>query len=241
MPYIPPLEAHLETSVDFSDFNDTTVNKSIKADTSNALVSIVTVGAWNFLITVGLAVPVASFVESFKHEPTLKNDGTWVWEYSLVGNYSTYTAKLNGKLNGSKVNWEMYISKTGFGAFTDFLWYKGESNAENTSGEWTLYDNPTNAKELLEITWSDDKNGNAEITYLNIVPSGPENGGYIHYGKNNNSPYNAFYNIYNKGKDNHTIIEWNRTSKEGRVQDFKYFNNNNWHCWNSQWLNVNCE
>ena len=229
--------------MDFSDFEDTSSNKSIQSDTTyaNAFYSILNVGAWNTVITIGLAVPVASFVESFKHEPELSEDGTWIWSYSFNVGFSTYTAELHGKLNSTKVNWEMYISKTGFGAFSDFLWYKGESNVDNTSGEWTLYDNPTSGKELLGITWSDDNNGTAEIKYMNIVPSGAENGGFIHYGKNTNTNYNAFYDIFNKGLNNHTMIEWNRTSKEGRVQDQNHFNNADWHCWNSQGMDIICE
>lgn len=229
--------------MDFSDFQDTTTSKSIQGDTtySNALFSIINVGAWNTVLSIGLAVPVASFVESFKHEPEFTEAGDWVWTYSFNVGFSTYTAELHGKLNSTKVNWEMYISKTGFGAFTDFLWYKGESKLDNKSGEWTLYDNPTNAKELLQITWSDDQNGTAEIKYMNIVPNGLENGGFIHYGKNNDAPYNAFYDIYNKGLNNHTLIEWSRTTKEGHVQDQKHFNNSDWHCWNSQWMDIVCE
>ena len=60
-----------------------------------------------------------------------------------------------------------------------------------------------------------------------------ENGGYINYGITNETPYNAFYDIYNKGQDNHTNIEWNRTTKEGRVKDAQHFLDAVWHLWDS--------
>lgn len=240
-----PLQLPPEGSfiMDFSDFKDTSTTKSTKGDTTyqNVAFSVVNVGVWNFLITVGMAVPVAAFVESFKHEPSQDKEGWWNWTYSFNVGVATYTANLKGKRNDSKINWEMYISKTGFGAFTDFLWYTGESNVDNTSGKWILYEKPTNASQMLQITWSDDKNGTADIKYENIIPNGAENGGYINYGKNTNEPFNRFYDIFNKGKNNHTNIEWNKESKEGRVMDPIHFSDNSWHCWTSEGVDIVCE
>ena len=58
---------------------------------------------------------------------------------------------------------------------------------------------------MIGIEWHrDTEAGTADIKYTNIVPGGPENGGYIHFGVTGGYPHDAFYDIYNKGKENHT-------------------------------------
>jgi hypothetical protein len=47
------------------------------------------------------------------------------------------------------------------------------------------------------------------------------------------TPYDAFYDIYNAGRDNHTNIEWNLDEKYGRVKDPFHFGDEDWHCWNN--------
>ncbi|HBF87866.1 MAG TPA: hypothetical protein DDX39_04410 [Bacteroidales bacterium] len=243
-PDLPPDGSFVMDFSDFASSNKSALNITDSTDTTygNFAYSVINVGVWNAIITVGLAVPVAAFVESFNHEPELNDDDWWVWSYSFDVWAATYTAELHGKVENNKVNWEMYISKTGFGAFTDFLWFKGESDVDNTSGEWTLYNKPTDASELLEITWEAASDGSAaNIKYMNIVPDGPENGGYIQYGKTTDVNYDAFYDIYNKGLENYTKITWNRNTKAGKVQDSNFFADEDWHCWDTAFIDVECE
>lgn len=243
-PDLPPSGSFVMDFSDFQNTNKSLMNLTDSTDTTygNFAFSVINVSVWNAIITVGLAVPVAAFVESFNHEPELNDEGWWVWTYSFDVWSATYTAKLHGKLENNTVNWEMYISKTGLGSFTDFLWYTGESNLENTSGSWILYNKPTDATELLEITWEAESDGSAaSIKYENVVPNGPENGGYIEYGKTTDVNYDAFYDIYNKGKDNLTSIKWNRESKAGTVKDIDFFADEEWHCWNAEFIDVTCE
>ena len=72
---------------------------------------------------------------------------------------------------------------------------------------------------------------NGDIKYTNIEPGGAENGGYIFYGKTTDTTYDAYYHIYNKGQDNLTEIEWNLTSKAGRIKDEKHYSDTDWHYW----------
>ena len=46
-------------------------------DRSNWSYAALNVGFWNIVGVVGLAVPVASFVESFKHSPVQQPDNSW--------------------------------------------------------------------------------------------------------------------------------------------------------------------
>jgi hypothetical protein len=190
------------------------------------------VAVWNTIIRVGLAVPVASFVESFHHKPALQDDGTWIWSYNVTVGAVKYTAKLHGKIVDANVNWAMYISKAG--EYTDFNWYSGTSHLSGDHGNWTLMNSPANPEPLLQINWNYDKaTDTGDIKYTNVVPNGAENGGYIYYGSDNAVDYDAFYDIYNKGADDLIEIEWNRAMHNGRVRNLNHFGNLDWHYWDS--------
>jgi hypothetical protein len=234
-PMIPPLSSFL---MDFTDF--ISEGSAAKTQHDQAVLTknnwgwaALNVAVWNSLITLGLAVPVAAYANSFNDsQPDLLEDGTFVWiqEYTTQG--KTYTAKLHGKLVGVTVQWKMYVSEED--GYQDFLWYTGESDLYANEGFWILNKSPSEPVSLLNITWHHNpESETGDIKYTNIEPGGPENGGYIFYGINNGSPYDAFYDVYNMGKDNHTLIEWNRTTREGRVKDMLHFGDDEWHLWDS--------
>ena len=50
----------------------------------------------------------------------------------------------------------------------------------------------------------------------------------------------ALYEIYNKGKDNLVEINWNRTTKAGRIKDPSYYGNSDFHCWNDLGIDIAC-
>ncbi len=193
---------------------------------------------WNTLITFGFAIPVAAFLESFNHEPVRQPDGAWLWDYNFtVGVF--HLAELYGKIEDDEVVWEMYISREG--AYTDFLWFFGRSALDGSEGTWTLNQDPDSEIPMIGIEWHrDTEAGTADIKYTNIVPGGAEYGGYIHYGVTGGDPYDAFYDIYNVGKDNHTSIEWNLDDKYGRVKDPEHFGDEGWHCWDGLLDDVAC-
>lgn len=201
------------------------------------------VGVWSALVLIGSAVPIATFAASFSDTPELLEDNTWEWYYTVPvtgpGGVTIYTAKLHGRfiddypsvLSGTDpgVRWEMYISQEG--EFTDFLWYYGESKLPANEGFWILKDNPTDQTDLVRIDWTSTDDDTYSIQYTNIVPDGPENGGYISFEATTDDPYDRYYHIYNKGKDNLIQIEWNSTTGEGRIQDEDHFGNGAWWYW----------
>ena len=150
-----------------------------------------------------------------------------------------HTASLHGIVTDS-VTWEMYITKEG--EFEDFLWYFGKCDFLATGGYWILHKNPTNDVPLLQIDWERNYlDSTGSIKYTNVEPGGAENGGYIHYGLTLDEPYNAYYDIYNKGQDNLVEIEWNKLTKDGRVKNQQWFKDTEWHCWRPDLKNIICE
>ncbi len=232
-PDIPPSDSFIMDFSAFSDAGDTT-SKDIQTY-QNWGHSFTNAAVWNFILTVTMAVPVVSFTEAFNHEPEWhrRDGGYWIWSYSFNVGATSHTAELTGDIDGDSVIWEMRID--------DFLWYYGHSHINKTGGYWIINQNPDNPTPLLRIEWNNDLNGNADIKYENIVPEGAENGGYIFYGRTSSGEFDRFYNIYNKGQDNLTEIEWNSTDKHGRVKDPDKFGDSNWHCWDTDLSDIVCQ
>jgi hypothetical protein len=198
------------------------------------------VGFWNLVGVLGLGVPVASFAESIKQTPVKQPDNSWVWTFSVTVQGITYTAELHGKYIDSGIRWDMFITRDN--EYTDFLWYYGQCDMGGTQGYWVLKEKPSRPNDLLRIDWHrNPADETGDIKYTNISQGGAENGGYISFTVNNNEPYNRFYTIYNKGKNETTRIEWNSNTKAGRVQDTVFFNDNDWHCWDSNLKNIVCQ
>ncbi|MCK5078163.1 MAG: hypothetical protein KAR38_17410 [Calditrichia bacterium] len=244
-PSIPPQSSFI---MSFADFDSTSqAFKNFQKTASghqlyghNWAWSAWNVGIWNLILTIGLAVPTASFVEAFNHTPEQQQDGSWIWSYNFNVLAIPHSAQLKATIDAEGVDWEMRISRAG--AYTDFLWYTGHNNLTLTEGTWTLNNNHNNPTPLLGILWHRDlDNETANIKYTNIVPGGAENGGYIFYGTDADSTYDAFYDIFNKGLNNLTEIEWNLTTKEGHVKDSLHFGDENWHCWDSDLNDMVCE
>jgi hypothetical protein len=243
-PEIPPASTFV---MDFSGFTATGLARlaadphldALPNNKANYSWAAGNVAVWNLIITVGLAVPVAAFLEAFRHEPVEETDGTWVWTYNVEVADIVYSAELHGKPTEDGVNWAMHISKEG--GFSDFVWYTGVSNLPGTQGTWTLYKSAEEPTLLLGILWHrHPAQGTSDIKYTNIVPDGPENGGYIYYGITGGVPFDAFYDIYNKGLENLALIEWSRTAGNGRITDPGHFGDSDWHCWDMDQNDIAC-
>jgi len=242
-PEIPPASTFV---IDFGDFSggdaarpapDPTAGQTLPgADWGFAAFNV---GVWSVIITVGLAVPVAAFLESFNHVPEQQEDGSWVWSYEVTVGGVVHSAELHAMAVGGDIEWNMYISKEGF--YENFNWFSGVSNLVSTEGTWTLNKEPDDPTPFVGIEWHrNPQDETGDIKYTNIVPGGPENGGYIFHGLTVD-PLDAFFEIYNRGQDNTTNIEWSRTTKNGRVRDSARFGDEDWHCWDETLQNIACQ
>lgn len=212
------------------------VDFSILASTAHTFAAL-NVGTWNLLLTVGLAIPVAAFVESFNHPAIPQADGRWIRSYSVTVNNVLHTAQLEARVEQGQVFWDMFVSRQG--QYSRFNWFSGESDLDASQGRWTINKDPSNPVALLAIDWHKDHTSNTGgVRYENIEPGSVENGGYIDYGRISGSGLDTFYDIYNKGQDNLVEIEWNSTVGDGRVRNQRFFGDVDWHYWDADFEDV---
>ncbi|MDY7394134.1 hypothetical protein UMM65_02695 [Aureibaculum sp. 2210JD6-5] len=250
-PNLPPEGSMV---MDFEDFNNTKT-KSIadfntkQADIGNWFYSAAVVGVWNTALFTTLAVPVASFRSAFAHQAVYLGNAKWQWSYTVDGFASQYSARLTGELTGNEVHWEMYVAKSGIGAFDEFMWFSGISNTDGKSGYWLLNHSAAFPENMLRIDWKveNDEIGNIKYTYVRDLNDQRNDdkfkGSYIVYGLQTGD-YDAFYDVHAYDNDKSTFvdvdIEWNRTNNNGRVMASYYFGDDDWHCWNSKGEDEDC-
>ncbi len=242
-PSIPPSSTFILSTQDYSDTSNT-LQKSFKAEVSdsntdtyeNWLNAISNITFWNLVVTVHAIVPVAAFKTSLEQQAEYLGNNKWEWSFSFYANGTNHEAMLTAKLSEQQVSWNMNID--------DFTWYTGISQYDQSSGNWTLYKNPNTPYPFIKITWSRYEDGTADIKYLNITPDGytenTNNGGYITYGTTSNTTYDAYYEIYNAKDDKLINIQWNTANKNGKIKNNYYFDDDLWHCWDSQLADTTC-
>ena len=235
-PVMPPIESFQMDFSDFAEFPDTTESKKSLQAYQHFAYSYVTVGVWNVITTVALAVPVAVYLESFKHTPEFLGDDAWQWTYSM----DTYTARLVAtRISNEKFTAEMFISKSGVGAFEDFKWFEGTVRYDHTHASWKLYESHTENVQWLDIEWTKDwEAGTSSITYTNVKVGSEEFASYITYGIVDDPEYDAFYTL--SSATNEVNIKYNTETKAGRVKSPAHFGNSDWNCWNDLFQNVDC-
>jgi len=237
-PEIPPLSTMV---MDVENFTEGTTSSAFMEgrvkSKLNWTSAALQVGFWNTILALNMAVPVAAFGASINETPTFDSDrGVWVWsfDYDFVGR--TYTSELTGKVVGSQVEWNMYISEEA--GFQDVLWYSGIMELDGSGGYWLLSKNANNPVEYLRIDWEREAEDVGSIKY-EVVESGvDEIGSYIEYGRMASGDYNVFYVVDITSTDKSANIEWNDETGVGRVE---YNNSGEYLCWDENFDDVDCE
>lgn len=235
-PEIPPVESML---INFDNFKEETREGGREMSQLNWGVAALQVGTWNVIITLNLAIPVAAFQASLTSTPEFDRDrGLWVWrfDYDFLGR--TYSSELTGKINGDQVEWQMFISQEN--GFQDFLWYTGTMNLDGTEGFWFLNENVDSPNALLRIHWEKESENIARVKYSNVKEGDPNFDSFIEYGIQDGD-LDRFYNISITSTENMTNIEWSNVNNEGRIKNPSFFNDDDFHCWDSSFDDIECQ
>ena len=242
-PNLPPAGSML---IDFSNFISTTKSSDAGSDTKgtenlNWETSALIVTSWRLLLVTTLAIPVAAFNVAVDQDPVYLSDKKWQWSYNVGSAGVTYKARLTGEIVASEVKWEMYIAREGANAWPEFKWFEGTSKTDGSGGRWILSQSNIVQDPFLQIDWTKTGTTIGTIKYT-YIKNDSNNGAYIDYGLTSSS-FNAYFNIhyYNNslGRFSDVNIEWNTSTKNGRIKSPDYANGE-WQCWDANRVNTTC-
>jgi hypothetical protein len=247
-PLLPPVES---MNIDFSHFSGDSKSDAELKTTTNFGWAALTVYFWNVTVGSIIAVPVAAFNTVFylSGNPEYLGNSKWQWSYTVNGFAGAYTARLTGEVRSDNVKWEMYITKTGIGAYPEFKWFEGTSSLDRNTGQWTLYHSYQYQEEVLVVDWLRINGEFSQITYTYVRDLNDNrvtdnyDGSYIRYGVQDGD-YNAYYRVhaYAPSITNFadTYIEWSTTQYFGHIKAYHIYQDNNWHCWDNIGNDVDC-
>ena len=245
---VPELSAPQVPSVDLMTMpTDALSEENLGNDPSritpfNWLHAALNLVVWNTVVAVNVAAPVAAFSAAAQNDPLYIGNKTWLWEYHFTTDPSlgskTYVVLLTGQYidNDQAIEWKMNANE--LGGFTNFEWYSGVTEIDNSSGSFTINANPTYPHPQFGINFDKTSGVDAILRFTNMIPNDPGNGDYIEYETRSNEEYNRIFEL-NTSND-HIEINWNDPQGNGRVKDAKRFNDNNWHCWDNQQQDIVC-
>jgi hypothetical protein len=242
-PVLPPPES---MSIDFSNFislkKGSDVNYGPKGIENSSWEFASSVAAfWRVLITINLAIPVATFKAVVSQTPVYLSEKNWQWSYNANIGSASYKARLTGLIGASDVKWKMYITKEGAGGFSEFLWFEGTSKLDGSGGQWILNESYLAQNPILQIDWTKTGASIGSIKYTYVKNDTFKNN-YIEYGTTAGPLYDSYYKIsFTTIRGTFTAdVEWNSITFNGRVKCIDYLGNTNWYCWDANKINSTC-
>ena len=246
-PDLPPVESF---KMDFSDFQDNPADtkgldlpgKAIPETYVNFAHAYHNVSFWNAFATGSLIIPFSSYAYALQQTPEYVGNNTWKWSYQFDIEILeiSLTATLTGKrIDNETFSMEMNIAYTDLPAIK-FTYFDGVCRYDHTHADWNLYKNVNGTSvKTLEITWDKDFVAmDASLKYTYVEPGQEETNSYILWEKVPGADYDEAYTIsLSTGQIN---IEWDSTSKAGRVKDPSNFEDDAWHCWNDILQDIDC-
>lgn len=227
-PDLPPLESLM---MSFSDFDaaagDTKASGETYLHFNYAYSSLV---FWSGASALTMALPLAAYGYALEQGAEYVGENSWEWTYSFQWSGQSYTATLSAnRINNEEFSLEMFIA---FSAEPEqsVRWFDGVVRYDHTQANWTIYRD--GSLEVLDIAWTKDfELGDASLLYTYVEPEKAETGSYLKYEYAPLETLDASFMLsLSRGT---TLILWNSTSKEGRVQDEDRFGDAEWNCWDS--------
>ncbi len=227
----PPLPSVESISFNFSYFEEDS-----KEDTHFSFVSE-KVLEWKTLLKDSLKIHHAILNNATQNELIFQKDKTWLNDFSFsIGNKGIYSAKFFSIIEADTVRYKTFIS---YDYFSEIIYLDGHAYDNTKIGEWELNKTQridTTKIKFLTANWNFLKND--QIKFTNNQ-AGEDNLNSILQMDSVDNDYNTYIDIYNKGDENHSIIQWNSSTKIGRVKDQLRFSNEDWHYWDDSYEDTN--
>ncbi len=237
---IPPNKPNEEIiNFDFSFF------ETNSQDNSNYDFAASEILEWKSLLTDSLSFHKKILEETQAYKFEFQKDNIWLIDFNFYFNDKNYDAKLMGIVSQDSVMYKGFLSYIKeLDTISDMLFITGKVY-DNKTEEWKFnkperIDDIIKPVHFLTINAAKDTLNIPFVKFTNNQ-SGENNLNYILKKEVINSTYKLLVDVFNKGSDNNTIIKWHQTNKIGRVKDPIHFGNENWHCWDENLIDVNCE
>lgn len=228
-PELPPLESLV---MDFSDFDTQPGgNKGTAYAYENFMHSYLTVLFWNTASAVTLALPVAAYAVALQQDAVYLGDHTWEWSFDFPLNSINYSAILTGaRINNEEFSMEMVIALAAAPEL-GVKWFDGVVRYDHTQATWNLF--KEGSVKVLTADWNKDfETEEADLKYTYVESGHAENGSFIMLEYMPDEFYDAAYSISLVA--GLTDIQWNTFTIEGRVMAPAKFEDNEWHCWDTE-------
>ena len=239
-PELPPVSSIL---MDYSDFGQAPAGmKSTAPSSTNFYHAFTSVTFWQWIATVPLAVPVTAYAIALEQEAEYIGNNTWEWSYDVTVNSIDYKVSLTAsRQNNEEFTVDMSLNLKDLPG-KGVTWFDGLARYDRTHAAWNLYKVEGLEKvKILDIDWTHNYETEAgNMTYNYVEPGHQEEGSsiYMEWLTPESAAYDAKYAISVSTGD--IDVEWNRTTKAGRVMDPVYFEDELWHCWDETLVDVDC-
>ncbi len=207
----------------------------------NRSVAFFKISVWNLLIKENIYNQYVT-LKQFSNIPVdYFADNTWIRSYDFSVDSNDYQASLYSTFEpDSSTIWEMYFSVNDN---DEFLILKGYNKKFLSQGNWTFYKYVLKPLEILKVDWL-KTDSSFNIEYHNIYENSDYFGSslsviYLNEDYKNNKKYNILIDLYNNKKELATKIQIDSISYQGRILDSLSFNDNKWHYWDSNFVNLN--
>ncbi len=200
------------------------------------------------------AVPLAIFyqaaVEGVEEE---LEDGSYQWTYQHETRGKTYDVVVKGQYIEIPflgiplgVDMKMFVSEQG--GFQDFEWFNATFSIgePQNMGEFTVYKNPESPVSAVNISFglSDDLDGiSLRYTWMAPLANPTSIGSVLEFQQTPNTDgYDrAFIFSVEDLSGNPFEVQWNSTTREGRIRDESTFGSYEWNCWNESLRDEECK
>ncbi len=120
-----------------------------------------------------LIPPVAAISLALHTVPSPQDDGSYLWVYTWVDGEEEAQIRLRGRVEGSRVAWELRVSSTEeTSPIVNELWFEGETWNDGDTGFFRFHDFGRNNKPIVaRLDW--DSNGNDQELIFTDLDENP--------------------------------------------------------------------
>ncbi|MEZ4652160.1 MAG: hypothetical protein R3E12_00740 [Candidatus Eisenbacteria bacterium] len=175
--------------------------------------------AWiNANVAIRLAIPTAVFAACIQQQPVYLGDETWRWNAQGGAGINAWQAELTGQVVYNEVLtvfWTMRISGT-TRRLDRFIWVRGYTQPDGSSGFWTFYDpDRPEGEETLIIDWTRESADHQVLIFQITDAASPQNGDRLTYERAGND---VSVDVFDQSQGGSTHIQWNLSEGSGSFQ-----------------------